>query len=469
MSQGFTVKLSRLLSLLRTAVTGEEKEFTTGSINRAIFMLSVPMVLEMAMESLFAVVDAFYVSRIGEAAAATVGLTEGVVTIVYAVGMGLGMTATAFVARRTGEKKMKEAGESAVQAILLTLLMSLPISAAGLFFAEDILKLMGASEAVLAQGVNYTRIVIGGNVIIMLLFLNNAILRGAGDASSAMRVLWLANILNIALGPVFIFGLGPIPAMGVTGAAVATTIGRGIGVLYQFYILFSGKALIRIHLRDFSPRASLIWEMFKVSLGGIGQSIIISASWIFLVRIISTFGDQAVAGYTYALRIIIFTILPSWGFSNAAATLVGQNLGAGQPERAERSVWKAALYNMIFLGLVAVVFFLFAENLIRIFSDNPVVIGHGVDCLRIICLGYLSFAYGMVMSQAFNGAGDTRTPIIMNIICFWMLQIPLAWALAIGFDIGVPGVYIAVVIADTALAVISIIWFRRGKWKQVKV
>lgn len=462
-------KISGILSLLRSAITGEEKEFTSGSINRAIFMLAVPMVLEMVMESLFAVVDVLYVSRIGEDAVATVGLTESVITIIYSIGMGLSMTATAFVARRTGEKKPREAAQSAMQAISLAVIISLPLSIAGIIFAEDILRLMKASPAIIAEGTTYARITFGSNIIIMLLFLNNGIFRGAGDASIAMRVLWLSNLLNIALNPIFIFGLGPIPAMGVTGAAVATGIGRGTAVLYQFYVMFNGRSIIRITYKDIQLKLKVIWEMFKVSLGGIGQFLITSASWIFLVRIISEFGTDAFAGYTIAIRVIIFTILPSWGLANAAATLVGQNLGAGQPERAAQSVWRAAYFNMAFMGAVAIIFFIFAEYILMMFSKNPVVIEHGVECLRVICMGYLSFSWGMVMIQAFNGAGDTRTPTILNIFCFWMVQIPLAYLLAKTFGLGTKGVYIAIAVSDTLLAIISITLFKRGKWKLVKV
>jgi putative MATE family efflux protein len=462
-------KSTKFFSLIKEALSGEGKDYTTGSINRALFMLAVPMVLEMIMESLFAVVDVLYVGRIGENAVATVGLTESVITIIYAIGIGLAMTATAFVARRTGEKKMKEASFAAGQAIALALVISLPLSIAGIIFGDDILRLMGASAAVIEEGSTYARIALGSNIIIMMLFLNNAVFRGAGDASIAMRVLILSNILNIILAPIFIFGLGPIPAMGVTGAAVATTIGRGTGVIFQLYVLFSGRSLVRVTLADLKIRASMLLEMLRMSLGGIGQFLINSASWIFLVRIISMFGSDAMAGYTFAIRIIIFTILPSWGLANAAATLVGQNLGAGQPERAEQSVWKAAFFNMIFLASVAVLFFICAPFILSLFSKNPVVIGYGVSCLRIICLGYISFAYGMVMSQAFNGAGDTRTPTIMNFFCFWVVQIPLAYLLGVIFDMGIPGICTAVAIADTLLAVIGIILFRKGKWKQVKV
>lgn len=447
------------------AVMGEEKNFTSGSINRAIFMLAVPMVLEMIMESLFAVVDVFYVSRVGDRAVTIVGLTESVITIVYATGIGLAMTATAFVARRTGEKKMKEAAYSAGQAIMLAVFISLSISIAGIFFGDDILRLMGASAEVVKEGTPYARIALGSNIIIMLLFLNNAVFRGSGDASRAMRSLWLANLLNIALGPLFIF----VFDMGVTGAAVATTIGRSIGVCFQLWMLFSGRSLIKLSVEDLRVKFSLLWEMLKISMGGIGQFLLNSASWIVLMRIVSMFGDNVVAGYTVAVRVIVFTILPSWGLANAAATLVGQNLGAGQPDRAERSVWKAAFYNMLFLTAVAIVFFITAPYILSLFSGNPVVIQHGVSFLRIICPAYILFAYGMVMGQAFNGAGDTRTPTLMNFFCFWIVQVLGAYVMAVVLKMGVNGVYIAIAIANCVFAVIGILLFRRGKWRQVKV
>jgi putative MATE family efflux protein len=456
-------------SLLKAAVAGEQKDYTSGSLNMALFMLAVPMVLEMVMESLFAVVDAFYVSRVGIDALTTVALTEAVMMLVYSIAIGLSMSATAFVARRTGEKNLKEAAASAVQAIYLAVIISVPLSLAGIFFAPDILRLMGATPSVIAEGTNYTRIMLGGNIVIMLLFLNNAVFRGAGDASIAMRVLWLANILNMALGPLFIFGPGPFPELGVTGAAVATTTGRGIGVLYQMWMYSNRRSLIRIHRENLAFRPAVVFEMFKISLGGVSQFLISSASWIFVVRILATFGSAAVAGYTIAFRVIVFTILPAWGVANAAATLVGQNLGAKQPDRAEKSVWIACFYNMLFLGIVSVVFFFFAEEIIGIFSREPEVLRTGVQCLRIICLGYLFYGYGMVIGQAFNGAGDTRTPTLINLVSFWMIQIPLAYFLAKSSALGPTGVFAAVAISFSLLAVISVGVFRRGKWKAVRI
>ncbi|RYD57922.1 MAG: MATE family efflux transporter [Sphingobacteriales bacterium] len=454
--------------LLKEAITGEEKDYTTGSINYAIFMLSVPMILEMVMESLFAVVDVFFVGKLGVEAVATVGLTESVITLVYSVAMGLSMAATAMVARRTGEKNADEASHTAVQAIYAGLFISAIVSVVGIVFAQDILKLMGASETVVAN-YRYTQIVLGSNIVIMLLFLINGIFRGAGDASIAMRSLWVANILNIILCPTLINGFGPIPAMGLTGAALATTIGRGVGVLYQCFHLFRGKGKIRILAKHFALDVSILGSLFRIAAGGTAQFLINSASWIFLMRIISKFGDDALAGYTIGIRVIIFTLLPAFGMANAAATLVGQNLGAQEPERAERSVWKAALYNMIFLGVVSVIFFIAADPIIRIFTSKPDVVEYGVQCLRYVCLGYVFYAYGMVLIQSFNGAGDTKTPTILNIFGFWMFQIPLAYTLAIIFELGPKGVFWAISIAESVIAVAAILLFRRGKWKQVKV
>lgn len=458
-----------LWNTLKAAVRGERKDFTSGSLRRALFMLAVPMVLEMVMESLFAVVDVFFVSRVGVDAVAVVGLTESVVMLLFAVAIGLSMSATAFVARRTGEKNFEAATVCAVQALYLAFFIAIPVGIIGVIFAPDILWLMGASPSVIRDGANYTRIVLGGNIVIMLLFLNNAIFRGAGDAAIAMRVLWLANALNMILGPLLIFGIGPFPKLGVTGAALATTMGRGIGALYQLRNLTNGRSLIHIRRRDLRLQPHLVFEMLKVSLGGMGQFLVHSASWIFMVRILSTFGSAAVAGYTIAIRTIIFTILPSWGLANAAATLVGQNLGAKQPERAEKSVWTAAFYNMLFLGTVSVVYFIFARDILHIYSDDPEVVRNGVLCLRIICLGYIFYAYGMVIGQSFNGAGDTRTPTVMNLFCFWIVQIPVAFVLAKILNMGSAGVFTAQASSFSLLAVISIVLFRQGRWKQVKI
>lgn len=462
-------KLKRFISNFRIAVLGLEKDFVSGSIERAIFMLSVPMILEMMMESLFAVVDVFFVGKLGVDAIATVGLTEAIIMIVYSLCVGLSMGVTAMVSRRVGEKKHKEASDVAFQGILVGVFLAFIIGVLGFIFAKDLLHLMGASDELISQGYGYTQVLIGGNVTIMLLFILNAVFRGAGDASIAMRALWISNGLNLILDPLFIFGIGPLEGLGVQGAAIATTIGRSVGVAYQLYILFNGRSVIKLIRTNLVFRLKIMQRLIKVSLGGMGQYLISTASWIFLVRIISYFGSDAVAGYTISIRIIIFTILPSWGISNAAATLVGQNLGASQPERAEKSVWKCAFYNMLFLFVISVVFFVFAEFLVGIFNAEGEVLRNGVIALRYICTGYLFFAYGMVVSQAFNGAGDTRTPTIVNFFSYWMLQIPLAYILAMYTDFEIKGIYIAILAAEIFLAIVVVLIFRRGKWKLVKV
>lgn len=468
--------MTRLIKYLKKGYTyflialkGEETEFTSGSINKAIFLLSVPMVLEMAMEGVFVIVDIFFVGKISKEAQATVGLTESVMMIVYSIAIGLSMAATAVVSRRIGEKKHKRAGDAAFQAILIAVLFSIVISIIGVIYAEDILRMMGGSEELVRDGYGYTKIMLGGNLCIMLLFLINAIYRGAGDASMAMRSLWIANGLNIILDPIFIFGLGPIPAFGVEGAAIATNIGRSIGVFYQLLGLFGGTRIIKLTIANIRVRWQTVKNILNISAGGMGQFLIESASWLFLMRIISEFGDAAIAGYTIAFRIIVFTILPSWGMANAAAALVGQNLGAEKPERAESSVWRTAHLNTIFLFLISIVFYWFAHEFVGIFSDEPVVIEHGALALRVICLGYITFAYGMVISQGFNGAGDTKTPVVMNIIFFWLIQIPLAYLLAIYLDYGFLGALSSVAIAFAMHAIACIYWFRLGKWKLVKV
>ena len=463
------MNMNELWKTLKTALTGEEKNYTTGSIDRAIVLLSIPMVLEMLMESLFAVVDVYFVSKVSVDAVATVGLTETVITLVYSLAIGLSTAATAVVARRVGEGKPEEASVAAMQSIWIAVALSLLLGVAGFIFADDILRLMGGSETLIAEGVGYTRIMLSTNVVIMLLFLLNGIFRGAGDASLAMRSLWLANGLNIVLDPLFIFGIGPFPEMGVAGAAVATSIGRGTGVLFQLYILLRGTGVIHLLRRHLVLQWEIIRRIVRVAAGGAGQYLIASASWIFMMRIIAVFGSEIVAGYTIAIRLIIFTILPSWGMSNAAATLVGQNLGAGKPERAEASVWRSAFFNILFMVSVSVVFFLGAEQLISLFTSEDGVISAGVVCLQIICAGYVFFAYGMVVGQAFNGAGDTRTPTLINLVCFWLLEIPLGYLLAVNLEIGPAGVYWAIAISEAMLAVICVVLFRQGRWKLVQV
>lgn len=453
----------------REALSGEEKDYTTGNLNKAIFMLSVPMILEMVMESLFAVVDIFYVGKVSVDAVATIGLTESVMLLVYSTAIGLSMATTAMVARRVGEKNKEDAADATVQSVIIATAFSILISVVGIFAAEDILRWMGGSEALIAQGVGYAQLMLGGNITIMLLFLLNAAFRGAGDASLAMRSLWLANGLNIILDPIFIFGWGPIEAYGVTGAAIATNIGRGVGVLYQLYHLFKGDGVLRVALHNIKVNMPVIVRLLRISAGGMGQYLIGSASWIFLVRIISVFGSEVVAGYTISFRLIVFTILPSWGMANAAATLVGQHLGAKLPDRAEQSVWRCSFYNMVFLAVVSVIFIAFAEQFIGIFSTEPEVIYYGTMSLRYICMGYILFAYGMVVSQAFNGAGDTKTPTIINLFCYWMFQIPLAYVLSVWLDWGPMGVFLAIAIAESALAVVAIMVFRRGNWKTVQI
>jgi putative MATE family efflux protein len=462
-------KSSWLWADLREGILGTQQDFTEGSLGRAIILLAIPMVLEMSMESLFAVVDVFYISQLGADAVATVGITESLLTLIYAVALGLSIATTALVARRMGEKQPDEAAIAAVQAIVLSLVVSLCVAFAGGMLAPNLFRLMGASEAIIENGTGYAVWMLGGNATIMLLFLNNAIFRGAGDAVIAMRALWLANIINIILDPCFIFGWGPFPQMGVTGAAVATNIGRGLGVCYQMYSLMRGKGRVTVQRHHWVLNARVMLRLLRVSLGGIFQFLIATASWLGLVRIIAIFGSAALAGYTIALRIIIFSILPSWGLSNAAATLVGQNLGAGKPERAEKSVWLTGLSNMLFLGCIAVVFITFPEPLIRLFTRDAAVVPVGVDCLRYVSYGYLFYAYGMVIVQAFNGAGDTDTPTIINLFCYWLFQIPLAYILAIRWGLGTRGVFLAITVAESLVAVVGMLVFRRGRWKQRRV
>jgi MATE family, multidrug efflux pump len=455
-----------LWSSVREAVRGSHQDFTAGSLNRAILLLAIPMVLEMVLESLFAVVDVFWVGRVGANAVATVGLTESLLLLVFAIGMGLSLSTTAMVARRIGEKDPEDAAVAGVQAIFIGLAVSVAIGVPALIFAPDLLRIMGASPEIVATGSGYARIALGGSGVVLLLFLNNAIFRGAGDAAIAMRLLWVSNIINLILDPCLIFGWGPFPRLGVTGAALATFTGRGIGVGYQFYRLLRGTERIRVLRRQIRLNLEVLVRLIRVSLTGIMQFAIAQTSWIGLVRIVSIFGASAVAGYTIAIRVVIFAILPSWGLSNAAATLVGQNLGAKQPERAETSVWRTGFYNMIFLGAVGIGFVIFAEPIVRLFTHDPAVVPMAASCLRIVSYGNIGYAYGMVMLQAFNGAGDTVTPTIVNFFGFWIFEIPLAYWLAIHQGWHSKGVYWSIVIAEGAIAAASIVLFRRGKWKQ---
>jgi putative MATE family efflux protein len=454
---------------VREAIRGSHQDFTTGGLNRAIVLLAIPMVLEMVLESLFAVVDVFWVGRLGADAVATVGLTESLLALVFAVGFGLSLSTTAMVARRIGEKDKEGAAVAGVQAIFIGLGTSLVAGIPCIFYAPKLLELMGASPQVVSVGSGYARIALGGCGAILMLFLNNAIFRGAGDAAVAMRLLWVSNILNLALDPCLIFGWGPFPKLGVTGAALATLTGRSIGVLYQFYRLLRGTERIRILVGQIHGNLGVLLRLLRVSLTGILQFAIADVSWIGMVRIVSVFGSAALASYTIAIRILIFVLLPSWVLSNAAATLVGQNLGAKQPERAEKSVWRTGLYNMLFLGGVGVFFIMFAGPAIRLFTNDPAVVPQAVSCLRILSYGNIGYAYGMVMLQAFNGAGDTVTPTIVNFFGFWLLEIPLAYALAIPLKLQTNGVYYSIVFAEASIALAGVLLFRRGRWKRQQI
>tara|TARA_R110002167_G_scaffold99170_2_gene260286 strand:+ start:2223 stop:3632 length:1410 start_codon:yes stop_codon:yes gene_type:complete len=460
---------ARLYEYFIIALTGKDSDFTTGSIRKAIFMLSIPMVLEMLMESIFALVDIAFVSRVSVNAVATIGLTESVITLIYAIAIGLSMAATAVVARRVGEKNLQEARESAVQVILLGITVAIITGIIGAIYSKEILGLMGGSTELIQEGHGYTRLMIGGNITILLLFLINAIFRGAGDASVAMWILVLSNGLNIILDPIFIFGWGPIPEYGVMGAAIATNIGRGTAVLFQLIILFYGWSKIKIGISDIVIRFKVMMNIIKVSAGGIAQFLIGTSSWIFLMRIMSEFGSEVLAGYTIAIRVIMFSLMPSWGMSNAAATLVGQNLGANKPDRAEASVWKTGKYNAIFMFSISIIYLCFAEKIIMLFNTTPQVVEYGTLCLQIIAAGYVFYAYGMVLTQAFNGAGDTRTPTKINFLIFWVLQLPFAYVMAITFKFGAVGVFLAISIAEILLTVLSYVLFKKGKWKEIKV
>jgi putative MATE family efflux protein len=454
---------------LREAVRGSGADYTKIPLRRAVFLLAVPMVLELVLESTFAVVDIFFVAKLGASAVATVGLTETMLFLLYSVGMGLAMAVTAVVARRVGEGKREEAAVTAVQAIWIALLASLPFAVAGIVFAQDLLRLMGADAWTLTHGYAYMQWALGGNVVIMLLFTINAIFRGAGDAAAAMRVLWVANALNIVLDPLLIFGFGPVPAFGVEGAAIATTIGRGAGVLMQLWILFRGGQHLRVLRSQLVWNGAILWNIVRTSLGGVGQMIVAMTSWIFLMRILAEIGSQAVAGATIAIRIMMFTMMPAWGMSNAAATLVGQNLGAKEPGRAEASVWRIGAYNMAYLLVVAVAFFALPRELMGIFTPDLAVIDVGAEWLRI--LSYSLFVYGwwMVSVQAFNGAGDTVTPTWINVVFFWLIQIPLSWWLATGLGWQQSGVFWGVFVSETSVGLFTLWLFKRGKWKTAQV
>lgn len=455
--------------IFRQAINGEEQDFTTGSIDRAIVLLSVPMILEMAMESLFAIVDAFFVAKIGTEAVATVGLTESVLTLIYSIAIGLSAAATAMVARRVGEGRRKAASVAGAQTLLIALALSLLIAVPGFFYAKDILLLMAKDPRVAETGAPFTRLMLTANLPILLLWMLNGIFRGAGDAATAMRALWLANGVNIVLDPLLIFGIGPFPEMGLLGAGVATTIGRSVGVGYQLWHLFGVGKVVRLYWRFMRPRWDIIRRLLVIGSGSTGQYLIASASWIFMIYILGQISTEVTAGYTIAIRIVVFTILPSWGMSNAAATLVGQNLGAGLPDRAEKSAWRAGFFNMIFMATVGIIYLIGAPFFIGLFTEDPETLKSGSMALRIMAAGYVFYGYGMILSQAINGAGDTRTPTILNFVCFWLIEMPLAWLLALHLGWGQGGVYYSIVIAESVLALGAMWVFRLGRWKKTVV
>jgi putative MATE family efflux protein len=454
---------------LRAALRGTSADYTRIPLKRAVFLLAIPMVMELVLESTFAVVDIFFVAQLGASAVATVGLTETYLFLLYAVAMGLAMAVTAIVARRVGEQKPEEAALSAVQAIVLAALVSLPVAAAGIFWAQDLLRLMGADAWVVEHGYRYTQWMLGGNVVILLLFVINAVFRGAGDAAAAMRVLWVANALNIVLDPLLIFGLGPVPAMGVEGAAIATNIGRAAGVLMQLWILLRGSEHLRLVRASLRWQAATMLQIVRTSLGGIGQMIVAMTAWIFLMRILAGLSTEAVAGATIAMRVMMFTLMPAWGMSNAAATLVGQNLGAGRADRAEAAVWRIGWMNMAFTLAVSVLFFFWHDAIIGLFTDDAAVIAIGGEWLSILAYSYFVYGWWMVAVQAFNGAGDTLTPTWINLVFFWLIQIPLAWALAVPLGLAHTGVFWGVFVSETAVGIFTLWLFSRGRWKNGRV
>lgn len=463
------LRLKQFLKDVWEALTGTEQDFTEGKLSRAIMLLSIPMVLEMVMESTFAIVDIYFVQKLGPEAVAIVGVTESMLSLIYAIAWGLSFAATSIVSRRIGEHNHEGASRAAFQSIVAGTLVSLLIATVGIFGSKTLLTWMGSSKEMVEEGWMYPAIMITSNVIIMLLFINNAIFRSSGDAAIAMKVLVVANIINIVLDPCFIFGWGPFPELGVTGAAVATTTGRAIAVIYQFWLLGRGKHRIKIGLRHIHFDFKLIRHIFSVAGGGIAQNIIGTASWIFLMAIVSSFGSVVVAGYTIAIRIIIFALLPSWGLSNAASTLVGQNLGANKPARAEKAVWASALVNLIFLGITGVIFIFFPEAVVKLITNDAHIIPYAAESLRIISYGFLLYGVGMVMIQAFNGSGDTNTPTYINFFCFWLFEIPLAWITSMVFGMEQHGVYFSIVAAESLIAIIALILFKKGKWKLQKV
>lgn len=463
-ANSFSTKISAVFALIRQSLSGEEQDYTQGSMRRAVILLAIPMILELSLESVFAVVDIFFVSKLGENAIAAVGLTESVVTILYALGIGLSTAATAVVARRIGEKDPEAAAHAGAQAMIISLVITVVLSIAGVVFAADILRLMGASEEVISEGAVFTRIMLGGSLAIIMLFLINGIFRGAGDAAMAMRSLWIASIINIILCPILIHFFG------LKGAAIATVIGRSSGVAYQAYHLFKGSGILTFTRKLFNIDPKLITTLVKVATPATLQFLIGSGSWIVLARLVAeTGGTPALAGYQLAIRNMLFFILPAWGLSNAAATLVGQNLGAKQPQRAEESVKLAATYNVIFMAFVMALFVFGSRFIIGFFTTDPEVLAYGAQSLQIIGAGFIFYGIGMVMTQALNGAGDTRTPTLINLFCFWFFQIPLAYALALGLNLDATGVFWAIPAAETAIALVAWYFFRRGKWKEFQL
>jgi putative MATE family efflux protein len=454
---------------LRAALAGAEFDYTSGSLPRAVWLLAIPMVLEMVMESTFAIVDVYFVAQLGQEAVAAVGLTEAMLTLVYALGIGFAVAATALVARRIGEKNKDGAVRAATSALALGAGLGVAIGIPCAWFAEELLGLMDASERVIETGAGYTRWILGLNVVVMLIHLGNGVLRGAGDAALAMRTLAIANGINIVLDPCLIFGWGPFPELGLTGAGVATVIGRGVGVGYQVWVLRRGTGRLTLRGPAFRIEPAILREILRLSAGTVGQFLIATSSWVFLMRIVAPFGEAALAGYTIAIRIVVFAFMPAWGLSNAAATLVGQNLGAKRPDRAERAVWLTGLYTMGFLALVTVLFLAFAPQLVAIFTADAEVARIGVSALRILSYGYIFYAWGMATVQGFNGAGDTRTPTWIHFVAFWMVEIPLAWTLAKPLEMGPSGVFWAVCLSESLLAVIAVAMFRRGSWKNTQV
>lgn len=455
----------RWRDFFREAIADNETDFTTGPIERALGLLAIPMMLEMSMEAIFAVVDIAFVARLGTAAIAAVGITEALITVLYAVSIGLGMGLTAMVSRRIGANDRNGAAQVTGQAIWICAILAIAVGIPGYIYAADLLRLMGASEAVVEGGSGFTAVLLGGSASILFLFLLNAAFRGAGDAPVALRSLMLANGINIVLDPCLIFGLGPFPELGVTGAAVATTIGRSTGVIYLAYVLTRGNGRLRLRASHLVIVYALAKRLIFISAGGIGQFLIATSSWIALMRIVAMYGSAPIAAYTIALRLMEFAILPAWGLGNATATLVGQNLGAGKPDRAESSVWCAIRYNMIFLAVLGFLMLAFAPAIVKLFSADPEIIRYGTNCLRILGIGYPVYAAGMIVVQALNGAGDTRSPSVLNFICFWIIQIPVAFWLATEVNLGPNGVFIAIVFSESLLTIAAVLVFRTEKWK----